>query len=163
MDDLRDAVSEFLDCRELAVAGVSRDGDLPANLIFRKLRTAGYRVYPVNPRADEVEGVPCFPDLASVPASLEGVVIATPPEAAHAVVRDCARLGIRRVWLHRSFGGGSVSDAAIDLCRREGISVIPGACPMMFVEPVDVAHRCFRWILGGLGKMPRPEGFHEPQ
>ncbi len=161
MADLRDAVEDFLSLKKLAVAGVSRDGNLPANAIFRKLRANGFEVYPVNPRAEEVEGMPCFPDLASVPASLEGVVIATPPGAAEDLIRECAELGIGKIWMHRSFGGGSVSDSAVRRCKEEGISVIPGACPMMYLEPVDFAHRCFRWILGGIGKLPDPEGFPE--
>ena len=159
MSDLREAVQDFLARKRLAVAGVSRDGNLPANLIFRKLRDAGYEVFPVNPNASEVEGVPCYRDLASVPAGLEGVVLAAPPGAAEGLVRECAQLGIPRVWMHRSLGEGSVSPEAVELCRREGIAVIPGACPMMFVEPVDFGHRCFRWVLGGLGKLPEPEGF----
>ncbi len=156
MPGLSEAVSEFLAQERLAVAGVSRDGNLPANLIFRKLRDAGYQVYAVNPRAEEVEGTRCYPDLASVPAELQGVVVATPPDATEAVVRDCVTLGIPRVWMHRSFGGGSVSGPAVEACRAAGISLIPGACPMMYVEPVDVGHRCFRWVLGALGKLPRP-------
>jgi uncharacterized protein len=163
MADLREAVGEFLARKRLAVAGVSRAGNLPANLIFRRLRDAGYDVFPVNPNASEVEGVPCFRDLASVPASLEGVVIATPPGAAEGLARECVDLGIPMVWMHRSLGPGSVSTEALELCRREGIAVIPGACPMMFVEPVDLGHRCFRWVLGGLGRLPQPEGFPGPE
>jgi predicted CoA-binding protein len=159
MADLREAVEDFLSGEKLAVAGVSREGNLPANVIFRKLKANGFEVYPVNPRAEEVEGVPCFADLTSVPAILHGVVIATPPHAAEELVRECAELGIQRVWMHRAFGAGSVSDSGVRLCREEGIAVIAGACPMMYLEPVDLGHRCFRWIFGGLGKLPAPEGF----
>ncbi len=156
MPDLESAIKEFLSQERLAVAGVSRDGNLPANLIFRKLRDAGYEVYPVNPRAQEVEGAPCFPDLASVPVQLQGVVVATPPRATEEVVEECIVLGIPRVWMHRSFGEGSVSAQAVMACREAGIAVIPGACPMMYVQPVDVGHRCIRWFLGVTGKLPRP-------
>jgi hypothetical protein len=162
MPVLKEAIAEFLAQERLAVAGVSRAGNLPANLIFRKLRDAGYQVFPVNPNAREVEGVPCYPDLASVPATLQGVVVATPPSAAEALVRECVALGIPRVWMHRSVGEGSVSAPAVRACRAAGIAVIPGACPMMFVEPVDLGHRCFRWVLGALGKLPRPEGSADP-
>ena len=158
MSRLNESVSEFLAQERLAVAGVSREGKLPANVIFRKLRAAGYEVYPVNPKAEEVEGVPCYPDLASVPARLQGVVVATPSQATEAVVRECVALGIPRVWMHRSFGEGSVSETAVAACRSAGISVIPGACPMMYLEPVDLGHRCFRWVLGTLGKLPHPPG-----
>jgi predicted CoA-binding protein len=108
MAEIREAVSDFLAQKTIAVAGVSRDGDLPANHIFRKLKGAGYEVFPVNPNAHEVEGVACFPDLKSVPAQIQGLVIATPAAAADPLVEECIRLGIPRVWMHRSFGAGSV-------------------------------------------------------
>ncbi|MFC1661430.1 CoA-binding protein [Gemmatimonadota bacterium] len=159
MPSLRDAVSEFLGLRRIAVAGVSRASDIPANTIYRRLREKGYEVFAVDPRATEVEGDSCYPDLKSVPAELQGIVVATPPEAAESVVRECVELGIGMVWMHRSFGQGSVSDEAVRLCREAGISLIPGACPMMYLEPVDFGHRCFRWFLGVSGKLPAPGGF----
>jgi predicted CoA-binding protein len=162
MPDLKAAVAEFLAQRRFAVAGVSRDGNLPANHIFRKLRDAGYEVYPVNPKAQEVEGVVCFPKLASLPVKVDGLVIAAPPGAAASLVEECIELGVPRVWMHRSFGEGSVSEEAVQMCRGAGISVIPGACPMMYVEPVDLGHRCIRWFLGVGRKLPEPEGFSSP-
>ncbi len=62
-----EAVAEFLNSERLAVAGVSRSGNQPANPIFKKLRDAVLEVYPINPRAQEVDGVECFPDVASLP------------------------------------------------------------------------------------------------
>jgi hypothetical protein len=59
--------------------------------------------------------------------------------------------------MHRSFGTGSVSEEAVNLCREKGIEVIPGACPMMFCEPVDFGHRCMRWLLKVTGGLPAPE------
>ena len=140
-------IAEFLACRTLAVAGVSRDSRQPANAIFRKLRDTGHSVHAVNPNASEVEGVKAVPDLALLPASVEGLVIVTPPAAALALVDQCAALGIQRVWFHRSIGSGSVSDAAVQACRARGISCIVGGCPMMYCAPVDIAHRCMRWWL----------------
>jgi predicted CoA-binding protein len=157
MPSLRDAVTEFLRLRRIAVAGVSRDSAIPANTIYKKFRSSGYEVYAVNPRASEVEGDACYADLKSVPAEIEGVVVATPPSAAESVIQECVDLGIGSVWIHRSFGQGSVSEEAIRLCRDEGIAVIPGACPMMYLEPVDFGHRCFRWLLGVSGKLPTPD------
>jgi predicted CoA-binding protein len=159
MASIAEAVGDFLAQKTIAVAGVSRDGDLPANLIFKKLRRAGYEVFPVNPNAQEVEGTRCFPDLASVPAEIQGLVIATPPAAADGLVEDCVRLGIPRVWMHRSFGDGSVSQEAVRRCQESGIAVIPGACPMMYVEPVDFGHKCIRWVLKVGGKLPEPRGY----
>lgn len=148
------AVEDFLAQKRIAVAGVSRSKNEAANAVYRKLRGAGYEVFAVNPKAQEVEGDPCFPDLGSVPGGVDGVVIATHPAVSEQVARECAELGIRRVWMHRSFGQGSVSEEAVRVCRDNGISVIPGGCPLMFCAPVDIGHRCMRWVLGVTGRLP---------
>lgn len=157
MSPLEEAVREFLSSRRIAVAGVSRTGKSPADGIFDKLRAAGHEVIPVNPRAERLHGVPCHPDLRSIPGSAEAVVIATPPEAALGLVRECRELGIGRVWMHRSFGRGSVSEEAVRFCREHGILVIPGACPFMYCAPVDPFHACLRGILRLTGGLPNVE------
>jgi hypothetical protein len=159
MSTLKEAAEEFLSHKRIAVAGVSRNGDTAANIIYKKLRDTGYEVFPVNPNADEVEGDKCYPDLASVPGGVEGVVIATHPEVTESVVKDCADLGIKRVWMHRSFGNGSVDEKAVRLCHNLGISVIPGSCPMMFCEPVDTGHKCIRWFLNVSGKQAKADEY----
>ncbi len=159
MSALQNAARDFLSRKRIAIAGVSRRGDTAANAIYKKLRSAGYEVFAVNPNAEEVEGDPCYADLASIPGGVEAVVIGAPPEAAAALVRDCAALGIRQVWMHRSFGQGSVDGEAVRLGNELGLSVIAGACPMMFCEPVDVAHKCIRWFLGVQGRLPEPQGY----
>ena len=134
---------------------MSRSSGEAANLIYRKLRQSGHRVFAVNPRTAEVEGDRCYPDLASIPDGVDGVVIATPPRVTGEIVRQCSELGIPRVWMHRSFGQGSVAKEAVRLCHERGISVIDGGCPMMFCEPVDFGHRCIRWFLKVSGSLPR--------
>lgn len=146
-------VHAFLAAHSLAVAGVSRDPNQPANHIFRRLRDTGHQVWAVNPSATEVEGGACYPDLHSLPGPVGGVVVATPPSAAPEVVRACAELGIPRVWMHRSFGEGSVSREAVALCRERGIEVVVGGCPMMYCGKVDLAHRCMRWLLEARGRI----------
>ena len=149
-----EAVAEFLRGSRIAVAGVSRTGASAANPVFRKLRAGGYDVFPVNPSAPEVEGVRCYPNLASIPGRLDGVVVATHPDTSATVVQQAVELGVRRVWLHRSFGKGSVSDAAVQLCRRSGISCIVGGCPLMYCRPIDIGHRCMRAWLNWRGHLP---------
>lgn len=141
------SVARFLEARRIAVAGVSREGDLPANAIFRRLRDAGHAVVPVNPNAAELEGVPAYPNLAAIPGGLDALVIAAHPDVAAGLVKQAAARGVTRVWFHRSFGNGSVSDAALAACREAGIVPIVGGCPLMYVRP-DFPHRCFRWWLG---------------
>ncbi len=155
MATLKEAAEDFLSQKRIAVAGVSRKGDVAANGIYRKLRDAGYQVYPTNPNASTVEGDQCYPDLKSIPGGVDGVLIATHPEITRDVVQECIDLGIGRVWLHRSFGQGSFSEDAIQVARENNVTIIPGGCPMMFVEPVDFGHKCIRWFTSMTGGTPR--------
>jgi predicted CoA-binding protein len=148
-------IAEFLSGKRIAVAGVSRGSASAANAVFGKLRKSGYEVFPVNPNASEVEGVKCYPDLASIPADLDGQVVATHPNVAEQVVRQAVSRNVRRIWFHRSFGQGSVSTAATQECARAGISCIVGGCPLMYCEPVDFAHRCMCAWLRWRGQVPR--------
>jgi predicted CoA-binding protein len=149
-------IQDFLAQKRIAVAGVSRNPQgAVANLIYRKLRETGHEVFPVNPNATMVEGEQCYPNLRAIPQPVDGVVIATRPEVAEQLVHECADLGVSRVWMHRSFGDGSVSETAAKFCQEHRITVIPGGCPMMFCQPVDFGHRCMRWILSLAGKIPK--------
>jgi predicted CoA-binding protein len=114
-------------------------------------------VFPVNPNAEQAEGVACYPNVQAIPDGVEGVVIVTRPDITEQVVRDCAEAGVKYVWMHKGMGN-SVSDEAAQFCREHGITVIPGACPMMYCEPVDLFHKCFRGLLGMFGKLPKVEG-----
>lgn len=148
------SVAAFLAGKRFAVAGVSRNPQQAANAIFRKLRNSGFEVFPVNPNATETEGERCYPDLASTPGPLDGVVVATHPRDALGIVRQYGAQGLRQVWFHRSLGSGSVSDEAVRECNARGIQCIVGGCPLMYCEPVDPAHRCFRWLLRLGGRVP---------
>ncbi len=145
---MNEQISDFLGQKKIAVAGVSRKGDVPANVIYRKLRSAGYQVFALNPFASEVEGDACYPDLAAVPEKIDGLMVATHPDQAVGLIRQCQDSGVTRVWFHRSVGQGSYSEEAASLARESGMSVIPGGCPMMYCQPVDVFHKCLRWAAG---------------
>ena len=135
--------------RGVAVIGAS-PGSYFSDRLFENLahRAGDLEVFPVNPNASEVEGTRCFPDLQSVPGELDGVVVATHPDVSVEVVRQAVERKVPRIWLHRSFGRGSVSDAAVRECGSRGIPCIVGGCPLMYCEPVDFGHRCMRWWLG---------------
>jgi uncharacterized protein len=156
MARIKDAATEFLSHRRVAVTGVSRSPEEHgANVVYKRLRDRGYEVFAVNPNADEVEGDPCYHDLGSIPGGVEAVVIGTRPELAEQTVRECDDLGIRRVWMHRGPGGGSVSEAATAWGRQHGITVIDGGCPCMFGPTADFGHRAMRMVLTLNGNVPK--------
>ena len=150
-------VNEFLAQKRIAVAGVSRnDGQHPVgNLIYRRLKTTGHDVFAVNPQMRTFEGDRCYPDLQSIPGGVDGVMIITRPETTERIVHDCNDAGVPRVWMHQSLGkGSSVSPEAVEYCRQHDISVIAGACPMMYGDGADFGHTCMRWILRFTGGLP---------
>ncbi|MBT8224116.1 MAG: CoA-binding protein [Dactylosporangium sp.] len=156
MPTVREAASEFLSSRRIAVTGVSRNPrGHGSNSVYQRLRAKGYEVFAVNPNAERVEGDACYADLASIPGGVEAVVIATRPDQAEATMRECVALGIPRVWLHRSFGAGSVSDQAVEYGRRQGLQVIAGGCPLMFDPTADFGHKLMRQLLIATGKVPK--------
>jgi predicted CoA-binding protein len=157
MTTLKDAAGDFLAQKRIAVVGVSRTpgGSHGANVVYTGLRKAGYEVFAVNPNADEVEGDACYHDLKSIPGGVDAVLVGTAPDVSAEVVRQCAELGINRIWLHRSFGGGSVSEDAVTAGQENGVTLIAGGCPMMFLDNADIGHRCMRWVLNLTGGLPK--------
>jgi len=151
MPNVKEAAADFLASKRVAVTGVSRNqkGGHGSNAVYRRLRDRGYEVFAVNPNADEVEGDRCYAALSSIPGGVDGVVIGTRPERAEATMRECADLGIKRVWMHRGPGAGSVSEEAADYGRQHGITVIDGGCPCMFEPTADFGHRVMRIVFAG--------------
>jgi predicted CoA-binding protein len=149
-------VNNFLAGRRLAVVGASDDKANFGGSIYRAFRDHGYEVHAVNPNAEMVAGDRCYPNLASVPAELDGVMVVVNPTAAMQVVNDCIALGIRHIWLFKGLGGqGAVSEDAVKRCHENYIDVVAGACPFMFLEPVGwfhKLHRGMRHLNGSLAK-----------
>jgi uncharacterized protein len=157
MSTLEEKVADFLSQKRIAVAGVSRTKQDAANLIYKKLKEAGSEVFAVNPNAQSFGDDPCYPDLKSIPGGVGGVVIVTRPSVTEDIVRQCAEAGVTRVWMHQSMMKSvtSVSQEAAKFCEEHGITVIDGACPMMFCQPVDFGHKCMRWMMRLTGGLPK--------
>jgi len=156
MPKIKEAASEFLATKRVAVTGVSRQPkNHGSNVVYQRLRERGYEVFAVNPNADEVEGDPCYHDLRSIPGGVDAVVIATRPEIAEETMRECADLAIKHVWMHRGPGAGSVSEAAADYGRQRGIAVIDGGCPCMFDPTADLGHKAMRVVFTLTGNVPK--------
>jgi predicted CoA-binding protein len=156
-------VQDFLALKKIAVVGVSDKRETGCNLAFNKLKENGYTVFPVNPHLTSFQGGTCYADLKSIPEKVEAVFILANPNVTEQVVQQCVELGIKNVWMHCMMGTKpglaagmtSVSQSAVDMCRANGITVIPGSCPNQFLKP-DVGHAAMRglWRLFGLMNVP---------
>ena len=158
MRSSRRAAPSSLGQKKIAVVGISDKRDTGCNLAYRRFKDNGYQVYAVNPRIDTFEGAPCYPDLKSIPEKPDAVFILTNPKVTEQVVQQCVELGIKHVWMHCMMGTkpglaagmSSVSQTAVDLCKANGIQVIPGSCPNQFLKP-DFGHGMMRGMFGMLG------------
>ena len=120
-------ILKFLNIKNtFAVVGVSKDPTKYGHRVYRDLRDAGLKVYPVNPNADKVLGDKCYPNLEALPEKPDVADIVVPQRVTEEVVKTCRKLGMAKVWMQP----GSESQAAIDFCRRNGIDVIYGICIM---------------------------------
>lgn len=147
----RAAVDDFLAQKDLALVGVSRSGKKFGNMALRELLANGYRVFPVHPEAETVQGVRCYRSIRDLPASVGGLLVVVPPPQTEVVVREAAAVGIRRVWMQL----GSSSQTAVEFCTDNGIEAVHGECILMFLRKGPVLHRIHHWLWGLLGKLPR--------
>jgi predicted CoA-binding protein len=141
-----DQIKTFLATERLVIAGVSRNSGDFSRLLFREFLRRGYDAVPVHPAGGEIEGRACFARLQEVVPPVDAVLLMTSPAATEQVVRDCAKAGVKRVWMYRASGAGAVSSQAVDYCESRGIEVIAGECPMMFFNDTGFLHRLHGFI-----------------
>jgi predicted CoA-binding protein len=153
---IEQAAHDFLSHRRIAVTGVSRaPTGHGSNAVYTRLKDRGYEVFAVNPNADEVEGDRSYSNLKAIEGGVDAVVVATRPDHAEATMRECVEVGVKKVWMHRSLGQGSLSVAATEYGRSHGIEVIDGGCPLMFDPCADGGHKAMKWILTLTGNVPK--------
>lgn len=112
------------DNKVIAVVGLSPKPERPSNQVARYMLDAGYRVIPVNPGQDEILGLPCYPDLLSVPEDVDIVTIFRRPDEVMPVVRDAVAKGARVVWMQQ----GIINEEAAKLAEENGLQVIMDRC-----------------------------------
>lgn len=147
-------IDDFLAQRRIAMVGVSRSPHDFSRSLFRELCAKGYDVVPVNPSAQDIEGKQSFARVQDIVPQVDAALIITAPGQTEQVVRDCAEAGVRRVWVHRGGGQGSVDAKAVAFCNKNGIRLVEGHCPFMFLPETSFFHRVHGFVLKITGKYP---------
>jgi predicted CoA-binding protein len=145
------AIDDFISQDTLAIVGVSRGGKKFGNTTFRELTAHGYKLYPIHPEAETLEGAKAYKNFDSLPEKVNGVIVIVPPAQTEKVVRDAAAAGIKRVWMQQ----GAQSDAAIRFCQENGIAEIHGECINMFAHDTASFHKFHRGLLKVFGRLPK--------
>jgi predicted CoA-binding protein len=155
------AVDRFLTQRRVVLIGASADPRKFGNTIFRALRDHGYDVVPVNLTASSIDGTSCFRRVTEVDGEIGAAMIMVTGRPAVRAVRDCVARGIRRVWLFRGIGSpGALSEEAVKICHDNGIDVVAGACPLMFLEPIAPLHNVHLALLRFSGTLTEADSLH---
>ena len=116
------AIDEFLAQPAFAVAGASTNRDKYGNKVVRVYQQNDKPVYPINPRATEIEGVIAYPDVTSLPEGPVGLSLVTPPKITLDVVRQALKRGVRHFWMQP----GAENQEAIREAEEAGAFVIHG-------------------------------------
>ena len=126
---VQDRIQSFLASGPFAVVGASTDRSKYGNKVLRCYQQHGKEVYPINPKALEVEGLKAYPSLASLPVKVPAVSVITPPAITEQVVREAAAAGVKHIWMQP----GAESDAAIEAAESLGMDVIAGGPCLLVV------------------------------
>ncbi len=114
----------FKESKTIAVVGLSPDPARASNGVARYLQTQGYRIIPVNPLVEEVLGEKSYPDLASVPETVDVVDIFRRSRHVPAIVEAAIAKGVRAVWMQE----GIVHQGAAARAREAGLMVVMDRC-----------------------------------
>lgn len=127
IDEQDKLIMEATDQRRWAVVGASTSPAKWGYRVYDALRRSGYDVYPVNPRAPEIDGRECFGQLAALPEVPAVVCVVLPPKLGFHVAEEAAELGIPYIW----FQPGAESPENVSRARHLGLKVITGACAIV--------------------------------
>jgi len=113
--------------KTVAVVGMSTETTKASNMVASYLMDEGFTVYPVNPRATEINGLPCYPDLASVPGPIDIVDVFRPASEVASIVDQAIAVGAKAVWCQLRIIDLDAADKAIEA----GLDVVVDKCIKM--------------------------------
>jgi len=117
---------EMLEKKVWAVVGANDNSEKFGNRIYRKLKEKGYKVYPVSPNYESIEGDKCYSNLSSIPEVPDVIDMVISPKRGMAVIEEAAGLGIKNVWLQP----GTHDDALMKLVDEKGLNAVQ-ACVLV--------------------------------
>lgn len=133
---------EFLNCKRIAIYGISRTETKFGNSIYRELKSRGYQVFPMHSDLEKFDDDPCYRSLTDISSSIDGVFINVKPEKVMEILEEVKKAGITNVWLQQ----GAESEKALEFAKQNNMQVSSNGCILMYLEPVNGMHAFHRWI-----------------
>ena len=110
--------------QSIAVVGFSPKTNRPSHIVGKYLMDNGFTVYPVNPGISEILDHTSYPDLASIPATVDVVDIFRRSEEVLPIVEAAIQIGAKVIWMQQ----GIVNEAAAALAEKAGLQVVMDRC-----------------------------------
>jgi len=143
-------IEAFLAAEPVAFVGVSRNPKKFGYGAFKELKEKGLKVIPVNPFAEEILGEKVYPDVKSLPAGVNGIIIMTKKEHTLKAIQEAKEKGIKQIWIQQH----AESKEALEELKNSNVNYITGECILMYYKPHSV-HKFHRFLSKVFGKYPK--------
>jgi predicted CoA-binding protein len=122
------AIREILaGAKTIAMVGLSTEKTKASNMVASYLQDEGYRVIPVHPKASEILGEKCYPDLRSIPFPVDVVDIFRPAAEVPGIVEDAIAIGAKAVWMQLRI----IDLPSADRAMEAGLKAVVDKCMKM--------------------------------
>ena len=120
----------------ITIVGASATPGKIGNALVTNIIASAYRgqIYPVNPRAGEIAGLPCFPSVTAIPHQVDLAVIAVPAPLTPQVAEECGQAGIRHLVVisagFKEIGreGQLLETKLVEICRKYDMYMLGPNC-----------------------------------
>jgi uncharacterized protein len=151
MKPTNEMIAAFFETKKIAVAGVSRNEKKFGAAVFTELKGKGFDVLPVNPHADEIYGVRCYPSIAALPNDINSLLLVTPKKSTLDMLKEAVAKGIKNIWIQQM----SETPETIEFVKSFGSKIIMKQCVLMHAAPVKGFHKFHRNIYKFFGFLPK--------
>lgn len=109
-----------------AVVGASENHEKFGYRIYKRLKDRGYKVYPINPNYETIEGDKCYKNLSSLPEKPEVIDMVVAPKHGMGTIEEAAELGIKNIWLQP----GTYNEELLKLIQEKELDAVQ-ACVLV--------------------------------
>jgi acetyltransferase len=144
------SLESFFNPKSVAIVGASRQKGKVGYEILTNMIGAGFagKIFPVNPNADSIEGLKCYPDLAAIGEKPDLVIVIVPAKFVPDVMRECAKIGVKSVIIitagFKEIGaeGRKLEQEVVEIARRASIRFIGPNC-LGVISPANKLNASF--------------------
>jgi predicted CoA-binding protein len=154
LETTKKQINDFLSNKNIALIGISRNPKNFTRSVFRELKQREYNVIPVNPYADEIEGVICYPNVESIKHKIDSALIFTSTLITLNIVEELVKKDVKNIWIYNGDDKNKLLKTLAEDLKKKNINIIQGYCPFMFLPGTQFPHRLHGFFVKLFGSYP---------